>query len=193
MPKTIQHTQSRLTYRETGDANCYMVLDDNGNWLLNLIHNGGQLPAKQAENMRRFVACWNACDGIETAQLEESASLVGPWKTPENPTMRMQRMWRKAVEQHRQEESQRYLAFQKHAHKRAEQLMFAMTTKGQLLEALEQIERLSSDTYGLLVDGRGMPGSTKVRASWLQKLVDVRAMPGDIARAAIAKAEGGAA
>lgn len=64
------HTTGRLKVRENGDANSYAVLDEQGNWLLSLLHNGQQLTDTQRENLRRLVACWNACEGIDTVLLE---------------------------------------------------------------------------------------------------------------------------
>lgn len=59
-----------LVIVEGGDANQFAALDDRGRWLFALLHNGEAMPARQMANMRRLVACWNACQGISTASLE---------------------------------------------------------------------------------------------------------------------------
>ncbi|WP_440111706.1 hypothetical protein [Acidovorax sp. BL-A-41-H1] len=63
-----------LTVRANGDANSYALLDDHGQWLLAVLHNGQALEAKQLATLNRLAACWNACQGIPTAQLELAAS-----------------------------------------------------------------------------------------------------------------------
>lgn len=68
------HTQGRITVRENGEANSYAILDDKGQWLLSLLHNGQQLTDTQRENLRRLVACWNACEGISTVRLERTVN-----------------------------------------------------------------------------------------------------------------------
>lgn len=73
---SAKHTQGRLTVRENGDANSYALVDDTGNWLLSLLHNGQQLTETQRENLRRLAACWNACEGLHTESLERGAPLA---------------------------------------------------------------------------------------------------------------------
>lgn len=92
-------------------------------------------------NARRLVACWNACEGIDTYAMELMTGdlsiknqITATGKAHTKPTHR-------AVEYRRQ--------------------------RDELLAALEQIERLGREADG--------------------NLVDVRAMLGDIARAAISK------
>jgi len=68
------HTQGRITVRENGEANSYAILDDKGQWLLSLLHNGQQVVETQRENLRRLVACWNACEGISTIRLERTVN-----------------------------------------------------------------------------------------------------------------------
>lgn len=63
----------RLLIVEDGDANHFAALDDRGRWLFALLHNGEAMPARQIANMRRLVACWNACEGLETQTLEALA------------------------------------------------------------------------------------------------------------------------
>ena len=79
-----QHTQGRLTFRENGEANSFALMDEGGQWLLALLHNGHQMPRTQAANMRRLVACWNACNGLSTELLEGALvtmlSKMGPSK-----------------------------------------------------------------------------------------------------------------
>ena len=72
-----QNTQGRLSIKENGDANSYALLDESGNWLLSILHNGEKLTSVQRETMRRVAACWNACEGISTDELEEIASTGG--------------------------------------------------------------------------------------------------------------------
>lgn len=67
---TTIHTQGRITVRENGDPNSYAILDDRGYWLLSLLHNGQQVTSTQRENLRRLVACWNACEDEDTSMLE---------------------------------------------------------------------------------------------------------------------------
>lgn len=66
-------TPGRLLIVENGQANHYAALDDRGGWLFALLHNGEAMPARQLANMRRLVACWNACEGLETQTLETLA------------------------------------------------------------------------------------------------------------------------
>lgn len=66
----MSHTQCKLTVSESSIyANEYHLMA-NGNWLMAIQHNGEQMPDTQRENARRLVACWNACDKIETDALE---------------------------------------------------------------------------------------------------------------------------
>lgn len=74
---SAQNTQGRIRYRENGDANSYALLDERGRWLLSLLHNGEELTYTQRENMRRLVACWNACEGTSTESLEALAAIGG--------------------------------------------------------------------------------------------------------------------
>jgi len=66
-------TPGRLLIVENGQANHYAALDDRGGWLFALLHNGEAMPARQLANMRRLVACWNACEGLDTRTLEALA------------------------------------------------------------------------------------------------------------------------
>lgn len=70
------HTPGRLTYIESGDANKYTLIDDRNRWLISALHNGEQLVHTQRENLRRIVACWNACEGISTEALEQPGIIL---------------------------------------------------------------------------------------------------------------------
>lgn len=65
-----QHTQGRVTFKEDGDANHWSMLTEDGRWWLSLLANGEQTSARQIANFRRLAACWNACDGIDTDDLD---------------------------------------------------------------------------------------------------------------------------
>ena len=73
-----QHTPGRLTVRENGDANSYAIMDDAGQWLLHMLHNGRQTPPTQSENLRRLAACWNYCEGLDTEGMERSVEMKRP-------------------------------------------------------------------------------------------------------------------
>ena len=66
----MTRTPTRLTVRANGDANSYALLDDKGHWFMSLLVNGEQLEAKQEANLRRLAACWNACTGMATDQVD---------------------------------------------------------------------------------------------------------------------------
>lgn len=70
---SADHTEGRVTFREDGDACHYSMLTENGRWMLALLHNGEQASARQIANFRRLAACWNACQGITTEDLEKCA------------------------------------------------------------------------------------------------------------------------
>lgn len=70
----MSHTKCKLTVSESSlYANEYHLMA-NGNWLMAVHHNGEQMPETQRENMRRLVACWNACEVIPTEVLEANQS-----------------------------------------------------------------------------------------------------------------------
>lgn len=72
------HTPGRIRYYENGEANSYALLevDADDRWLLTMLHNGTDATERQIANIRRLVACWNACEGIKTGILE-SVTQVG--------------------------------------------------------------------------------------------------------------------
>lgn len=78
MNERTEHTPGRIRYYENGEANSYALLEVGADdrWLLTLLHNGHDVTQCQIANMRRLVACWNACEGIKTGILE-SVTLVG--------------------------------------------------------------------------------------------------------------------
>lgn len=60
-----------LEYEESArEANRFSVGIKGRGWLLSILHNGEQLVEVQRNNMRRLVACWNACAGIDTQMLD---------------------------------------------------------------------------------------------------------------------------
>lgn len=74
-------TPKRITVREDGEANSFAVLDDaRGRWWLSLLHNGEALTELQRHNMRRLAACWNACEGVATEELESKPGALQFWR-----------------------------------------------------------------------------------------------------------------
>lgn len=66
----VTHTAGLLKHLEQGEANSHALMTDDGRWLISLLHNGEQTAPRQAANMRRLAAAWNACNGLETEELE---------------------------------------------------------------------------------------------------------------------------
>lgn len=64
-----------ISYRENGEADSYALVDQEGRWLMTLLHNGSQVTQAQRDNLHRMVACWNAFDGMTTESIE---ALPGP-------------------------------------------------------------------------------------------------------------------
>ena len=61
------HTQGRLVYQENSDVYTHILRDAEGRFILQL----SQDASGQSEvNARRFAACWNACDGLSSKELE---------------------------------------------------------------------------------------------------------------------------
>jgi len=75
------HTPGRILYHENGEANSHALLEagedgEPGNWLMTLQHNGHQTTERQRANLRRLVACWNACLNLPTDMLEHVGNIV---------------------------------------------------------------------------------------------------------------------
>jgi hypothetical protein len=66
----MSHTKANLTYTESEHEPNRFTIGANGEWLMAIQHNGEQMPETQRENVRRLVACWNACEGSSTKWLE---------------------------------------------------------------------------------------------------------------------------
>lgn len=75
---TIPHTPTHLTVRANGDANSYALLDDKGHWFMSMLVNGEQMTERQEANLHRLAACWNACEGISTEDLEDQEQADSP-------------------------------------------------------------------------------------------------------------------
>lgn len=67
------HTPGLLKFHAQGDANDYCLVTNDGRWVISFLQNGELLTERQLENARRLVACWNACDGIDTDVLTAKA------------------------------------------------------------------------------------------------------------------------
>ena len=59
-----ENTPGRITVRANGEANSYILMADDGRWLMAVLHNGEKLEEKQRANLQRLAACWNACEGV---------------------------------------------------------------------------------------------------------------------------------
>lgn len=70
-PHTV-HDQGELTFAESQYEPNRFTIGLNGKWFMSIQHNGEQLVERQRENMRRLVACWNACQGTSTESLEQN-------------------------------------------------------------------------------------------------------------------------
>lgn len=75
---TAAHDPTRLTVRANGDANHYALLDGDGRWFMSVLMNGEQMTARQEANLRRLAACWNACEGLSTEDLENPEQADSP-------------------------------------------------------------------------------------------------------------------
>lgn len=71
------HTPGKVRFQADGEANRFAMLTEDGRWLLTLLHNGEAVSERQAENMRRLAAAWNACEGLSTRTIEILAKLGG--------------------------------------------------------------------------------------------------------------------
>lgn len=56
-------------------ANEWFITVDK-HWLMSIRHNGEQMPERQRANIRRIVACVNACAGISTESLERGTPII---------------------------------------------------------------------------------------------------------------------
>ncbi len=75
MPKTNRpddsaRTQGPLSLRLDLDSGWFNILDHHGNTVLDVPHNISFGVHTQIANLRRLVACWNACEGISTEAIE---------------------------------------------------------------------------------------------------------------------------
>lgn len=66
----MEHTQGRITFKADGDACHWSMLTEDGRWWLAILANGEQPSERQIANFRRLAACWNACEGITTDDIE---------------------------------------------------------------------------------------------------------------------------
>lgn len=86
----IKPLPGRLTVHESGDANSYALRSADGRWFVALLHNGEAGLDQQRVNLRRLAACWNACNGVSTEDLEvDNVRFVEMLK--ERTTLREQR------------------------------------------------------------------------------------------------------
>ena len=65
-----KHTPGRMTWKRRPDGSLYYVIGDHKTGP----HAQGDIYIEEAD-LRRLVACWNACDGIDTGYLEGDDSL----------------------------------------------------------------------------------------------------------------------
>lgn len=72
-----KHTPGKVRFQADGEANRFAMLTEDGRWLLTILHNGEAVSERQAENMRRLAAAWNACEGLSTRTIEILAQLGG--------------------------------------------------------------------------------------------------------------------
>jgi hypothetical protein len=87
---TVEATQGRISYRSSHDeANQFSImLDEGGEWLIGLTLNGRLMTSKQETNMRRLVACWNACEGLSTEELDAKSNQASNKASTEVPAGR---------------------------------------------------------------------------------------------------------
>jgi hypothetical protein len=75
----------RIYFRANGEANSYSLIDHNLiKWVMALLVNGEHTTARQGEIMERMAACWNACAGIPTEELEIIADADETFTTVHN-------------------------------------------------------------------------------------------------------------
>lgn len=63
-PQRVNPLEGPLVVRENGDSNSYALLH-NGNWLMNLLHNGAQVSERQIANMHKLARAWNELEQRE--------------------------------------------------------------------------------------------------------------------------------
>lgn len=62
----------RIYFRANGDAGSYALMNSaTSRWVISVLLNGEIGTATQAELLERMAACWNACDGVPTEELEQ--------------------------------------------------------------------------------------------------------------------------
>lgn len=76
-----EHTKGSLRLHVNGDACSYALIDEAGSWWMSVRMNGEQMSEQQEENLRRLVACWNACAGLTTEFLEAQDLSFAPAHT----------------------------------------------------------------------------------------------------------------
>ena len=74
---SANHTPGQLAFIESPYEANRFTIKIGKDWLMAVQHNGHQHTPEQRENMRRTVACWNACEGIDTDELERIAATGG--------------------------------------------------------------------------------------------------------------------
>lgn len=75
---STQHTQGQLV---TGSSELDQMdlISEDGLEFVAAMHEFGSMPGKREANARRLAACWNACEGVSTEDLEaDHAHKGGP-------------------------------------------------------------------------------------------------------------------
>lgn len=72
-----EHTNGPLKFLEQGEACEYCLVTDDKRWVISFRLNGEFMPLAQQDIARRMVACWNACEGLDTELLENIAMTGG--------------------------------------------------------------------------------------------------------------------
>lgn len=61
----------RIYFRENGEANSYALIDQDAiKWVMALLVNGEHTTSRQTKILERMAACWNACIGLNTEQID---------------------------------------------------------------------------------------------------------------------------
>lgn len=68
----MSHTPEPWQFKEQGDADeyCIITAEDPAKWVIGFRMNGELTQDQQRANMRRIIACVNACKGISTENME---------------------------------------------------------------------------------------------------------------------------